>query len=49
MAGRWVCCRQREVDLFIEEMAREMYFRDWKRGMRDAHWIIQAFHRKGLI
>ena len=41
MAGRWICSKQREVDLFIEEMAREMYLRDWRRAMRNAHFIIK--------
>ena len=36
MSGRWVCSKQRE---------KEMYLLDWKRGMRNAHFIIQAFHR----
>jgi len=41
MAGRWICSKQREMDLFIEEMAREMYLRDWKRNMKKVHFIIQ--------
>jgi len=45
MAGRWICSKQREMDLFIEEMAREMYLRDWKRNMKKVHFIIQAFHK----
>ena len=46
MSRRWVCSKQREIDDMINEMAREMYLLDWKRGMRNAHFIIQAFHRK---
>jgi len=41
MAGRWICSKQREMDLFIEEMAREMYLRDWKHNMRFVHFIIK--------
>jgi hypothetical protein len=41
MAGRWECSKQREMDLFIEEMAREMYLRDWKRAMRNVLFIIK--------
>lgn len=44
MSGRWQC--RYTTDDFVLEMAREMYLRDWKRGMRNAHWIIRAFHRK---
>lgn len=42
MARRWQC--RYTTDDFINEMAREMYLRDWKRNMRNAHWIIRAFH-----
>jgi hypothetical protein len=41
MAGRWICSKQREMDLFIEEMAREMYLRDWRRAMLKVHFIIK--------
>jgi len=41
MAGRWICSKQREMDLFIEEIAREMYLRDWKHNMRFVHFIIK--------
>lgn len=44
MAGLWICGRQREMDLFIEEMAREMYLRDWKRNMKKVHFVISAFY-----
>ena len=41
--GRWQCDRQRVIDDMISEMAREMYFRDWKRAMLKVHFIIEAF------
>jgi len=47
MAGRWQC-RYTTNDM-VDEMAREMYLRDWQRAMRNAHWIIQAFHRKEYL
>jgi hypothetical protein len=47
MAGRWQC--RYTTDDFVLEMAREMYLRDWRLGMRNAHWIIQAFHRKEYL
>jgi len=47
MSGRWEC--RYTTDDFVLEMAREMYLGDWKRAMRNAHWIIQAFHRKDNI
>lgn len=46
MSGLWQCSKRKEIYDMIDEMAREMYLRDWKRAMRNAHWIIQAFHRK---
>ena len=49
MSGRWQCSRTKEIYDLIYEMACEMYLRDWKRGMRNAHWVIQAFHRKDNI
>lgn len=45
MAGRWQCSKRKEVDLLIEQMATEMYFRDWRRNMLKVHFIIQAFHQ----
>ncbi len=47
MSGLWQC--RYTTDDFVLEMAREMYLRDWKRNMRNAHWIIQAFHRKEYL
>lgn len=47
MSGLWQC--RYTTDDFVLEMAREMYLRDWKRAMRNAHFIIQAFHRKDNI
>ena len=48
MAGRWICSKQREVDLLIEQMATEMYFRDWRRNMLKVHFIIKmnSFYAK---
>ena len=46
MAGRWICSKRREVDLLIEQMATEMYFRDWRRNMLKVNFIVQAFHQK---
>lgn len=40
MAGRWQCSRQREVELLVEEMAREMYLRDWKLKMQMVHLVM---------
>ena len=46
--GRWQCDRQRVVDDMSSEMAREMYFRDWKRAMLKVHFIIKlnSFYAK---
>jgi hypothetical protein len=42
MAGRWQC--RYTTDDFINEMAREMYFRDWKQAIKKVHFVIQAFY-----
>ena len=44
MCGRWQC--RYTTDDFIKEMAHEMYLKEWKWKIKNAHWIIQAFHRK---
>lgn len=41
MAGRWICCKRKEIDDMIDEMAREMYLRDWRYNMRFVHFIIK--------
>jgi hypothetical protein len=35
--ARWQCSRRKEIDDMIDEMAREMYLRDWRGKMRDVH------------
>jgi hypothetical protein len=41
MQKPWILSKEREMELFIEEMAREMYFRDWRRAMLKVHFIIK--------
>jgi hypothetical protein len=36
MAGRWEC--RYTTDDFVNEMAREMYFRDWRRAMQNVQF-----------
>jgi len=49
MQKPWILSKEREIELFIEEMAREMYFRDWRRAMLKVHFVIQAFRRIELL
>ena len=35
--ARWQCSRRKEIDDMIEQMAQEMYLRDWRGKMRDVH------------
>lgn len=32
--ARWQCSRRKEIDDMIEQMAGEMYLRDWKGKIR---------------
>ena len=35
--ARWQCSRRKEIDDMIEQMAGEMYLRDWRVKIRDVH------------